>query len=227
VSAIEFAPEGPELRAPAAVVRWLVDDEGAPPDELTEGGAVHPRLDLLRATMRDAAVELWLERGGRQGRGWLTPTGAVIAHPLPDGRTRIVMVPPALLLDALVRLNDVGPRPHPDPGLRIVAEPAALAQALAAREPSRLRLDDPAQREAFAAIVGGLREHWRVAVRWEPAEGAAPGRVLEVVDSEAGYWVVVPDAARVELWPTTPTDVFRALGQLFPLTAEMAAWTPS
>jgi hypothetical protein len=43
VSAIEFAPEGPELLAPAAVVRWLVDDEGAPPDELTEGGAVHPR----------------------------------------------------------------------------------------------------------------------------------------------------------------------------------------
>jgi hypothetical protein len=120
-----------------------------------------------------------------------------------------------------------GARPHPDPGLRIVAEPAALAQALAAREPSRLRLDDPAQREAFAAIVGGLREHWRVAVRWEPAEGAAPGRVLEVVDSDAGYWVVVPDAAHVELWPTTPTDVFRALGQLFPLTAEMAAWTPS
>jgi hypothetical protein len=29
------------------------------------------------------------------------------------------------------------------------------------------------------------------------------------------------------VWPTTPTDVFRALGRLFPLTAEMAAWTPS
>jgi hypothetical protein len=60
-------------------------------------------------------------------------------------------------------------------------------------------------------------------VRWEPAEGALGGSDLEVVDSDAGYWLVVPDDPTVELWPTTPTTVFRELCRLFPLATELRA----
>jgi hypothetical protein len=229
-AAVEFAAEGPDLRAPAAVIDWIAGGDGDPPErEALAGsgalrdGELHPRLELARRAIRDVRVELRLERGGRRGRGWLGPSGAVIEHPLADGRARLVMVPPPLLVDALVRLNDVGPRPRVEPPVRIAATPGGLAQALAARDPRRLSLDDPEQARAFAALIGGLREHWRVAARWEPPDGALPGRALEVLDTDGGYWTVVPDDPTVELWPATPTDVFRALCGLFPLTTELRA----
>jgi hypothetical protein len=230
VSAVEFLPA--DLRASSAVARWFADGaEGDPPqaDALQEAGALgpdglHPQFELVREVIRVASVEFRLDRGDREGRAWLAPAGAVIVHPLPEDRARILLLPPALLVDAFVWINDVSPRPHPEAGQPIVMTPAELAQALAARDADGLDLPDPAQQEAFAAILRGVREHWRVAARWEPAEGAAPGRELEVLDSDAGYWVVVPDDARVQLWPSTPTDVFRALCGLFPLTTEIATW---
>ena len=116
-----------------------------------------------------------------------------------------------------MRLNDVGPRPRVEPAVRITAPPGELAAALAARDPRRLRLAGPEQAGAFAGARGGLREHWSVAVSWEPAEGAIAGRRLEVLDTDGGYWLVVPDDPTVELWPTTPTEVFRGICNLFPL----------
>jgi hypothetical protein len=232
VSAVEFAPDRGDLRAAPAVARWFADGaEGDPPeaDALAAAGALgpdglHPLLAQLRDAIRGAGVEFRLERGGREARGWLALSAAVLVHPLPEDRARIMLLPPALLVDALLRLTDVGPRPHPDPGMNVATTPAELAQALAARDAGALRDAEPAGREAFRTLVDGLREHWRVAARWEPVEGAAPGRVLEVLDSDAGYWIVVPNDGQVQLWPSTPTDVFRALCGLFPLTSEIAAW---
>jgi hypothetical protein len=198
-----------DLRGPAAVIRRIVDGE-----------ADDPPSEPLRRAIRDARVELRLDRGDRRGRGWLGPAGAVIEHPLPDGRARLVTVSPPLLIDALVRLNDVGPRPRP-PDVRIAVSPAALAEGLATRDPARARLDDRDQAAAFGALLAGLREHWRVAARWEPADGALAGRALEVLDTDGGYWIVVPDDPTVELWPSTPTAVFRALCGLFPRTTEV------
>jgi len=133
-------------------------------------------------------------------------------------------VPTPLLVDALVRLNNVGPRPRAEPALRIAVAPAELAQALATREPGRATIPARDRADAFARLLGGLREHWRVAARWEPAEGALPGRALEVLDTDGGYWIVVPDDPTVELWPSTPTAVFRALCGLFPRVTEVSAW---
>jgi hypothetical protein len=146
-------------------------------------------------------------------RGWLGPAGAAVVHPLPDGRARLVAIPPSLLVDALVRLNDVGPRPRPA-GERLRMEPGTLAMALATRDPARA----PELRE----ILEDLREHWRVSARWEPAPGALGARTLEVLDTDGGYWLVVPDLPTVELWPSTPTEVYRALCRLLPLTDEVA-----
>ena len=43
----------------------------------------------------------------------------------------------------------------------------------------------------------------------------------KVIDTDAGMWSVIPDGERVELWPTTPTKVFRELGALLPRDHEM------
>ena len=226
---VEFLPDGPELSAPGAIVDWVAGLDGVAepdPDALADSGVLqdgelHPRLAALRAAVADARIQVLLERGDRRGRGWLGPAGAAIAHPLADGRVRLLMLSAAYFVDALVRLNDVGPRPRVEPAVRIAAPPGELAAALAARDPHRLRLADGEQASAFADLVAGLREHWSVAVSWEPADGKIAGRRLEVLDTDGGYWLVVPDDPTVELWPTTPTEVFRGICNLFPLTAEL------
>jgi hypothetical protein len=234
MSAVEFLPESSEVSAPAHVIEWIagVDADAPPPDPdalaaggVLDGGTLHPRLEAIRAAIAGARIHLLLERGDRRGRGWLSPSGAVVAHPLADGRARLLMLPVSLIVDALVQLNDVGPRPRVEPAVRIVARPGELADALAARDAHRLRLEDPAQAEAFAALVAGLREHWRVAARWEPADGGLGGRDLEVLDTDGGYWLVVPDDPTVELWPATPTAVLRGLCNLFPPVTELPGWS--
>jgi hypothetical protein len=42
-----------------------------------------------------------------------------------------------------------------------------------------------------------------------------------------GYGLVIRDDPTVELWPTTPTAVFRALCDLFRLPSEMRVWIAS
>jgi hypothetical protein len=235
MSAVEFDAAVPELRAPAPVIAWLAAPgaAGVPEAEAleaagaTDGGRLHPRLEDLRETIRDAPVRIGLERGDRIGHGWLGPDRAVLAHPLPDRRARVTALPPALLIDALVRLNDVGPRPRAEPAVRIATAPGPLAAALAHRAPEHVPLADPLQAAAFADLLAGLREHWRVTVAWDPAEGALGARRLEVLDTDGGYWLVIPDDPTVELWPTTPTAVFRALCDLFPLPGEVRAWITS
>jgi hypothetical protein len=70
-------------------------------------------------------------------------------------------------------------------------------------------------------VAHGMREHWRVAASWDPADGQLGGRALEVLDTDGGYSVVVRDGPRVELWPVSPTVVFRGLCRLFPLTSKL------
>jgi hypothetical protein len=168
-----------------------------------------------------ALVELRLERGGRVGHAWMGPEGALLHYPLPEGGTRTLPVPPQLLVDALVKLNDVGPRPGPARTQRIFLPADAFAAVLEAREADRSRLEDADQSAALHELVAGLREHWRVAASWEPADGQVGGRALEVLDTDGGYWLVVRDGPRVELWPVSPTAVFRGLCRLFPLTSEL------
>jgi hypothetical protein len=233
---VELLPEIPDLRAPVGLIDALLRDPGAGEPPLSPadrealaaaggmpGGALHQRLAAVRAAVAGSVVDLLLERGARRGRGWLAPGEAVLVHPLPDDRVRLVSVTPPLVVDALVRLNDIGPRPRYEPAVKVVLEPGELAEVLATGEASRAAVEDADAAIALASIATGLREHWKVTARWEPADGALPGRELEVVDTDGGYWLVIPDPPTVELWPTTPTAVFRSLAQLFPLAHEIAA----
>jgi hypothetical protein len=226
MSAVEYLPEHGDLRAPAEIMDWLLSGVGEPPEALAAtgalaGGALHPRLDAARTVIQRPVAELWLERGDRRGRGWIAGGLSVLLHPLGDGRLRLITVRSPLIVDALVRLNDVGPRPRFEPAIRISLAPGELAEALATRDPRRARPAGAGQTAAFERVVGGLREHWRVAATWEPAEGALAGRDLEVLDTEDGYWLVIPDDPTVELWPTTPTAVYRSLAGLLPSFAEV------
>lgn len=232
---VELVPDIPDLRAPVGLMDALLRDPAAEEPPLSPDdrealaaaggmpdGALHPRLAAVRAAMAGSVVDLLLERGPRRGRGWLAPGEAVLLHPLPDDRVRLVAVSPPLIVDALVRLNDVGPRPRYAPAVKVALEPGELAEVLATGDPSRATVEDGEAERALASIAGGLREHWKVTARWAPAEGALPGRELEVIDTDGGYWLVIPDAPTVELWPTTPTAVFRSLAQLFPLSHEIS-----
>jgi hypothetical protein len=234
VTAVELSGDAREVRAAPDVLDWLLNapDGDAPPDALREAGATDDAGELveglreLRAAVREARVDLTIERGERRGRGWLGPDGAVLAHPLPDGRGRMTMVGVPLMVDALVRLNDIGPRPRTERA-RIRCAAGPLAQALAARDAGRLPLADADERAAFTALAGALREHWRVAAHWDPEDGALSGRDIEVLDTDDGYWLVIPDGPDVELWPSTTTDVFRGVCQLFPLPTEVRGWPAS
>ena len=127
-----------------------------------------------------------------------------------------------LIIDALVRLNDVGPRPRYEPAIRIAIAPGELARGARRPRPGSARTWRTRNRPRRSPrIVGGLREHWRVAATWDPAEGALGGRDLEVLDTEDGYWLVIPDDPTIELWPTTPTAIFRGLCGLLPTFEEV------
>jgi hypothetical protein len=109
--------------------------------------------------------------------------------------------------------------------LRAIISPLGFrppfAAVLEARDAGRSRLDDADQSAALHELVAGLRKHWSVAVSREPADGQLGGRALEVVDTDGGYWLVVRDGPRVELWPVSPTAVFRGLCRPLPLTSEL------
>ena len=71
-----------------------------------------------------------------------------------------------------------------------------------------------------------LREHWRVEARWAPAPGSPGVRMIEAIDTGAGVWLVIPDDPEVELWPVTPTVLWRRLTALLPRDEELGELRP-
>jgi hypothetical protein len=200
-----LALEGAAVEHVDALARAGALTDGRPHD------ALRPALDAIA----DPVCELALERGDRSGRGWVSRDVAVLLVPAPGARVVLHQVPPVFLPDALARMNDVSPRPRVTPAVRLCYAPGELAQLLAGTA-------EPAE-DAARELVRGLREHWRITASWDPAPGSPGVRALEVIDTDAGLWLVVPDDPSVELWPTTPTAVFRLLTGLLPRDHELAS----
>jgi hypothetical protein len=226
MTAARFDVAAGRLEATPDQVEALIalDGGAAPPSEhleaLTDAGAVtgdgpHAALRAALDAIRSPLCALGLERGERSGRGWVSPEVVALVVPAAEGRVVLHQVPPVFLPDALARMNDLGPRPRIEPAVRLHYTPGALAQILAGT-------DEPAE-PAAQTLVRTLREHWRVEASWEPAQDSPGVRALEVVDTDAGLWLVIPDLPSVELWPTTPTMVFRLLTGLLPRDHELAA----
>jgi hypothetical protein len=201
VTAVEYDPESGALTAPAPVIAALLQEPAAPPAELEASGAVAggrlaPALERALEPVASPRCELRLERGRRIAQGWVSAERATFVAPLPDGRARLRSVPPEFVPDALARLNELGPRPRPEPREPRVLAPADLAQRIAAWPE--------------------LREHWRVAAAWP-----AGGRAVEVVDTDDGLWLVASGDHGVELRPVAAADVFLLLCALLPDDGEL------
>jgi hypothetical protein len=221
---VEFSEASGTLLAPEAVIDGLL--AGADPaPALAAAGAIvdgvpHPSLEPALQAVEQALCRMRLERGDRTGAVWASPAVCAILVPQ-AGRLRLSSFPTLFLPDALARVNDLGPRPRIEPARTIAIAPGDLATAIATRSAAGAGLAEE-DRELLQATLDVLREHWRVEARWEPSPESPGVRVVEVVDTDAGMWSVIPDGRRVELWPTTPTKVFRALGGLLPRDHEIA-----
>ena len=133
-----------------------------------------------------AQWELRIEVDDAVAQASVADDRVVLSTPGEDDMT----LPADCLPGALARLVELGPRPHaPDAAPRRVGA-GELARALAAPGESPL--------------VEGLRRRWRI-------EARRPGirRVVEVLDTDTGLWLLMPDGAEVDLVPVTPTRVFR------------------
>jgi hypothetical protein len=197
-------------------------EDGALRERLAAAGAIederlHPRLAEALTPVRDPVCEVRVEHGTRVCHAWVARDTALLVMPQPDARVRIVGVPTEFVPEALSRLVALGPRARPDAPVRLELRAADLARLLAVRErPGRLG-SDAGEAAALDAIANGPTSHWRMQCRF----GADDGRVLEVIDTPAGMWLVRPGGDRVELLPATPTTVFAALVELLPDDADL------
>jgi hypothetical protein len=170
--------------------------------------------------MRRPVCSLDLQRGDRRGAGWVDAQVAAMLLPEPDGRVKLVDVPTPFLPAALARMNELGPRPRIEPAVRLRFDVAELLELLARGRDPRARPEPEAS--AVTRLLAGFREHWRAEARWPPAQDSAGRRVVEVIDTDAGLWLVVPDEPTVELWPATPTGVWLQLAGILPRDEELA-----
>ena len=224
----DFDAETGLLVASEAAVAALRAGADATPDgwaELEAAGAVagglpHPALKPALDAMRRPVCSLDLQRGDRRGAGWVDAQVAAMLLPEPDGRVKLVDVPTPFLPAALARMNELGPRPRIEPAVRLRFDVAELLELLARGRDPRARPEPEAS--AVTRLLAGFREHWRAEARWPPAQDSAGRRVVEVIDTDAGLWLVVPDEPTVELWPATPTGVWLQLAGILPRDEELA-----
>ncbi len=167
--------------------------------------------------------ELVLQRGDRQAHCSVDAQNARFVVPRRDGDETIT-VPTQFVPDALARLVDLGPRPHPASDVRLRCSAGQLARLLASRvlEPEATTFAGRQERETIGRLLAGLKEHWRVEARWEPSPGSHGMRAAEVLDTDDGLWLVTSEGSDVELRPTTPTAVWRLLVSLLPRDSELA-----
>ncbi len=118
-------------------------------------------------------------------RVWLTSVRAALLLPLDDTlRRRLTDLPVWALPDAVSRLVDLGPRPRP-----AEAEPVSLSKLLA----------------------DGACRHWTLERTDLQADDGTLGGSIEVVDTEAGLWVVEQGDDGLVASPSNPTAVWRAM----------------
>jgi len=229
MSTTAYDPDSGTLRASAAAFAALRD--GSHSEELDATGArtagePHAALGPALQAMRAPVCELTLLRGTRRARGWVDGEAVALLVPEDDAAERLALrtLPTTFVPDALARLNDLGPRPRVEPAVRLRLPVSELATRLAnpkapALPPAGM---DETEAAALRTLAASLTEHWRVEARWRPSPDSPGVRIVEVVDTTAGLWLVVPDGPSVELWPTTPTTVFRQLSALLPNADELA-----
>ncbi len=154
-----------------------------------QGGSSHPAIrGALAAIVRPELCTLELAYAGRSMQGWVSHAEAALLMPAGDDeRRRLMQLHPTLLPEVLARLVDLGPRPRPS-----ASEPIPYVDG----------------------AVGELRRRWRLGATWTLEDGTTGGDGLEVLDAEAGLWVLQPRDDELLAWPVTPTFVWRHMVRL-------------
>lgn len=157
---------------------------------LDESGKPPPAvLDALEAMAHPEAATLELSYSGKAMLGWAGyPDAALLLPAGEDGRRRLVSVPVSLLPESLSRLVDLRWRPRPQ-----------LARSV----------------PYYEGALAGIRRHWQLSAAWMLEDGTPATRVLEVVDTESGLWMLRPsEDGGLMAWPSTSTSVFRCIVRL-------------
>ncbi len=198
-----------------------------------DDGQVHTTLAPGLAAVGQPVCRLRVDARDRDGaaetaEAWISGEAAAgMLLPLPDGMSEFITLAPEFLPVILARFVELGPRP------RLLAQPVRATEDLIARltasdgdsrqaAVTELAQDAPDEptRDAVTALSSELRRDWAIRSAWESPRGGLAGRMLRVLDTTTGLWLLQPQhdpRAEVEtIWPTTPTTVWRYLTRLLP-----------
>lgn len=210
---------------------------------LLSENSLHPRLVPVADTAAQPSTRLVLDVAGGTPLhcdGWIGDRFALVL--VGSGATRspleATFLSRSLLTSQLARFVGLGPRPRPKVGDAVDIDAGLLGALLGSGEvlaPSQLELlvdplDGlvPAWLEVLSILSKGARTRWRVGVWWNSFEETPAARSLEIVDSDAGMFLVSHVArggrrfARVRLRPVTPSQIWRLLCALLPPPEEVA-----
>lgn len=238
----------PSLAALPALVRSdLSAVEPELLEELVSGGvvtegALHPRLLPLARCVAAPCARLRLEQSSAPASHtdvWLDGRlGVMMRLPATAAAGDVVAVPRGMVAFRLARLIDLGPRPRVkvadpvelDAGLLealLAPGPGLSASQIASLSPERVDLI-PEWLALLSAVSEASATRWHAGAWWNSAEERPTARSLEVVESEAGSFLIVPRPRargtyrRVSLYPLTSTEIWRLLCALVPSPEEIA-----
>lgn len=255
MSGCRFAPASGDLRLDRRCldrVARLAAGYEVPSEDLEElesggiatSGVLDPRLVPLGRCLATPGVRLRVDHDGAsnwQIEGWLDDRVTVLlrtsAGDGPDPGD-VVALPRSMTAFRLGHVLKLGPRPRVkviDPveiddglleALLVPGEgwtPAAI-ESLLAEDDEIL----PEWLEILAALAGRPRARWRAGVWWNASDESPAARLLEVVESDAGSFLVTRSRRadrpfrRARLHPLTATQIWRLLCALLPAADAVA-----
>lgn len=248
-----FDPHNGSLRLTPSAARGLADlvAEGGSVDdrvldELRAGGLVvdgelHPRLVPVAACLATPLARLRVDHAVPTrwvADGWVDGTIAVLMRSSADASVAdVIAVPRGMVALNLARAVRLGPRERVK-----VDEPAELDEALleailgsadgwsvGAIEPLLGRDDEivPEWLEALSRLSNEPKRRWRMGTWWNSPEESPAARLMEVVESDSGSFLVThrrePERRyrRARLHPLTSTQLWRLLCGLVPRAEEV------
>lgn len=172
------------------------------------------RIDMLDCDGAAETAEAWVS--GEPAAGMLLP--------LPNELTEFITLTPVFLPVLLARFVELGPRP------RLLAQPVRATENQIARLTTGDRdaavaelvdgVPDELTRNVVTDLASELRRYWAIRASWESSRGELTGRMVRVLDTAAGLWLLQsqedPQREVETIWPTTPTTVWRYITRLLP-----------
>ena len=230
------------LSAVARLASGPIESEVERMDELRAAGivvddALHPRLEPLGRCIASPFVRLVAEHSGARTWGvdaWLDDRLAALwRRPgVAEGAGDVVVVPRGMTGLNLARLLELGPRRRVKVDGPLELDEGLVEALLSSDEPwtaaaleSMLLEDDevlPEWLEVLTDLSSHPKRRWRVGSWWNSAEESPAARSLEVVETDAGSFLLTrrrdPDRRyrRMRMDPLSSTQIWRLLCALVP-----------